>query len=300
MLAQHTALRAAFEAVEPIRTRKQTRALVPPDVLDALAETPEENDRQRPTDLPVGRWIRARPGYLNGGTLYALLSFEDYAGHEVLLFSENRTPPAASRTLYRLAAFRYMDTGVIDVAAVPAVARRPNARQRSAKEYIEAAMSGMAFADLVNKEYIYSQREDNTEPLNVDDNELVERVLRQRWRRTRRGIKGRLSLEDKFESKVDRSDPDGCWLWTGAVSSGYGQFRVGRATRPAHRVAFELYRGEIPPGKAVGHTCEHSHCVRPEHLKLIDADDVLTYARAARGGVTAAKSGTGERFGKQS
>lgn len=37
----------------------------------------------------------------------------------------------------------------------------------------------------------------------------------------------------------------------------------------AHRVAFELWVGEIPPGLVLDHTCRVRHCVAPEHLEAV-------------------------------
>lgn len=43
----------------------------------------------------------------------------------------------------------------------------------------------------------------------------------------------------------------------------------------SHRVAYELYRGAIPPGMHVLHRCDMPCCVNPEHLFLgSNADNV--------------------------
>lgn len=74
----------------------------------------------------------------------------------------------------------------------------------------------------------------------------------------------------RFLLKVSRSDQKGCRIWLGAkaVASGYGQFKVNRIIRFAHRVAYELFNGPISNGKIVMHTCNVRLCVEPSHLKL--------------------------------
>ena len=64
---------------------------------------------------------------------------------------------------------------------------------------------------------------------------------------------------------------DGCWLWTGAINlQGYGVFQVGReeGTMLAPRYAWEFFRGDIPAGICVLHTCDTPRCVRIDHLWL--------------------------------
>ena len=59
-----------------------------------------------------------------------------------------------------------------------------------------------------------------------------------------------------------------CWLWIGSTNtSGYGIFTEG-GERTAHRVSYKRYRGPIPPGMHVRHTCDCPQCVNPDHLVL--------------------------------
>jgi hypothetical protein len=68
----------------------------------------------------------------------------------------------------------------------------------------------------------------------------------------------------RFAAKIE-PQPNGCWLWTAGCSShGYAQFYVpGRNMRPAHIVAFEHWRGPIPPGCELDHICRTTRCVNP-------------------------------------
>jgi hypothetical protein len=66
--------------------------------------------------------------------------------------------------------------------------------------------------------------------------------------------------------------PSGCWLWTGALSDGYGVIRITEAPHErrnayVHRLALEVILGIRPaPGAEVCHTCDTPACFRPDHL----------------------------------
>ena len=49
----------------------------------------------------------------------------------------------------------------------------------------------------------------------------------------------------RFWSKVDFSDPDGCWPWRGSMRHDYGETFYDGEKRYTHRVAFELVYGEL-------------------------------------------------------
>lgn len=75
------------------------------------------------------------------------------------------------------------------------------------------------------------------------------------------------NIAERFWSKVNKTDS--CWLWTGAVSCGYGVFRYEGSMTTAHRAAWIITNGPVPTGKEVMHeVCNHSLCVRPEHLAV--------------------------------
>lgn len=73
-------------------------------------------------------------------------------------------------------------------------------------------------------------------------------------------------LWERFWAKVRKTDT--CWLWTGATSAGYGQFKHSgvNATVSVHRLAYESLVALIPPGLHVCHRCDVPTCVNPAHL----------------------------------
>lgn len=81
---------------------------------------------------------------------------------------------------------------------------------------------------------------------------------------------------ERFWSKVDRSCPDGCWPWTGAVGTdGYGKAYYNGRLIHAHRLAYELTYGPLGGPKILAcHKCDVDYaqgdisyrlCCRPEH-----------------------------------
>jgi hypothetical protein len=62
----------------------------------------------------------------------------------------------------------------------------------------------------------------------------------------------------------------GCWQWLGPKNCyGYGTAKMFNVRRMAHRLAYELFRGEIPEGKCLDHVCRKRDCVNPEHLRVV-------------------------------
>ena len=76
------------------------------------------------------------------------------------------------------------------------------------------------------------------------------------------------TLEERFWGKVRKGAK--CWEWQAALnSSGYGAFSIRRRWHGAHRVAYELVNGPIPPQLTINHICKNRRCVRPDHLDLM-------------------------------
>lgn len=83
----------------------------------------------------------------------------------------------------------------------------------------------------------------------------------------------RASLADRFWAKCEPEPNSGCWIWLGSTTgSGHGVIQRGRRREGmmlAHRLAYELLRGEIPDGLCLDHLCRVRSCVNPWHLEPV-------------------------------
>ncbi|MEL4163085.1 hypothetical protein [Corynebacterium bovis] len=91
----------------------------------------------------------------------------------------------------------------------------------------------------------------------------------------------------RFAAKVVRTE--GCWLWTGAISSpdGYGRFSLSHGGRcvtvGAHRFALVAAGVELPGGAVAEHFCNEPLCVRVDsgHVFVSSQRANLAYAVAS-------------------
>jgi len=86
----------------------------------------------------------------------------------------------------------------------------------------------------------------------------------------------------RFMTKFRRS-PSGCWLWTRhLLPIGYAQFFHAGKVDYAHRFSFLHFKGAIPDGCEIDHTCRVRHCVNPDHLRAVTHRENQILAAKAR------------------
>lgn len=86
-----------------------------------------------------------------------------------------------------------------------------------------------------------------------------------------------LSFEERLARHVEVTAS--CWLWTGATKgNGYGNVRVQKVSKNAHRWVYEELIGPVSDGLQLDHLCRVRRCVNPDHL-----EPVAPLVNAARG-----------------
>jgi hypothetical protein len=86
-------------------------------------------------------------------------------------------------------------------------------------------------------------------------------------------------------------DENGCWICCIGlgVNDPYGRVRINgtRISVANHRASWMVYKGSIPKGLCVLHTCDTPSCINPNHLFLgsraDNAADMVAKGRSSRG-----------------
>lgn len=82
------------------------------------------------------------------------------------------------------------------------------------------------------------------------------------------------ALERFWNFVYDKSNPEDCWLWSGALNTnGYGVFGFAKKVHLAHRWIYEQLKGKIPEGMMLCHKCDEPTCVNPNHMFIGTALD---------------------------
>jgi hypothetical protein len=83
------------------------------------------------------------------------------------------------------------------------------------------------------------------------------------------------SIRQCFEERIELIPFHSCWEWIGRKDKdGYGTLcrKYPKSRRhkmlKAHRISYELYKGSIPIGACVMHSCDNPSCANPNHLSI--------------------------------
>lgn len=86
-----------------------------------------------------------------------------------------------------------------------------------------------------------------------------------------------IPTDDEVRDRLIQSavvNDNGCWMWVGQTGGGgYGQTTYRGGPVKASRLAYTMFKGEIPKGLMVCHSCDVPRCINPDHLFLGTASD---------------------------
>lgn len=77
----------------------------------------------------------------------------------------------------------------------------------------------------------------------------------------------KMTVGERLERRLGRDEQTGCWPYLRFKdANGYGRIWIGDKVVGAHRLAYELFCGDIPDGMVVCHRCDNPGCCNPAHL----------------------------------
>lgn len=87
--------------------------------------------------------------------------------------------------------------------------------------------------------------------------------------------------QERFLSKTEWQGD--CLVWTDRIVNRRGRVQVGGRQTTSNRAAWLLFRGPVPNGMEVCHTCDNPPCVRIDHLFLAThAENMADMVRKGR------------------
>ncbi len=75
-----------------------------------------------------------------------------------------------------------------------------------------------------------------------------------------------LLVPKRILAKISVDPITGCWEVDVYRHQGYARVKYQGRTQPAHRVVFQLTKGELPADLHLDHRCRNRPCCYPEHL----------------------------------
>ena len=80
-----------------------------------------------------------------------------------------------------------------------------------------------------------------------------------------------ISPQERLEQKCIPEPNSGCWLWEASDNgeAGYGVMYYEGRLQAAHRVSYQIFKGDIPEGFQIDHLCKVRLCVNPDHLEAV-------------------------------